>query len=1585
MPKPLFFLLLAVLPVGFAAHGGKNRQPYVARAKRLALEQAKDVATRSPLASPKSAVGCEGSLIDRFHASGTRRNEAWLQDRDLFPPDLTRVESVRQIGDAMLIRQGGHLKLARMATLSTANSTSITLEGDRLIDGWRSGDTYFVHTRPDRGWSDDSKDDYFYAISLDLQNFRQQRLTRDLPPQRLALPADAGEVVTAGWQVFITSRIPSGETRPDPLSMNTPRYAFDALKFRYPPAGVIVAFDGDPSVLRINALNEEMDPKTLEQKLRGRSTDFLVSHYVDYSLCELKGSRAGLANHVLFKTTGASNIDLRRRVGGRDEEYMLLASEEDKDAKYKHRVILVSGLDRTGRRGASRTVHSFDLPDRFDRVERPIWSHHTRTALDVTMIDTPASAGDASYIWAAGSHDDDQREHLESFGLAQFFAHGTFQLLESANKRFAYQIMSNDPNRIRPGLSRGLTPRSDSILLEYMFALSPRAKNEFPAVTVLRSNALVEEIKLVDAAWVHFHPETLLATIRRGTGRTPLHAILPRKSLGLTLVPGLRGVRAVEVGGEHLTLIGGADEDQKPVARTFGIYRPTAGKLVTPAEPLSKSPYKDVSLTGSLSHHYAHSTQKIDPRVLGESPFGQDLDQLDLRTEKNAIWIEGPSRDDAQKRASVRFDALTDTVSNFVDVERMPIALAPELPADSPARHLELYVEHTLERESGKLVERSRLTAIDGGGEVSAIPVDGHITSAEVHPQGHAWKIIARGQQRLVARAMPTEVHWVPTNINNTFLQHTNLNPEPLFADAQIKFIASASYLNEPPRLYYESKDVTEPTEIPLAFDVDAKAQKRSALETYIAQLYGLPDEAERTPVNQNPITRITREDDLFFISTEATAHTPSKTFVWSLRHAKLLFTINNYQAFRDVGALRFYVGDATAVNNTTIAVFDREHHQFVTSFDFRKLHLAIHDPNFVRVNPDTHQIVFKTDGGLTRVFDEAQNSFVGLLPPTVLEKLEEFEQGLGSILNQKVFMEASEALYERDEFVTRLAESLVPNKADQLMQNTLILSSSGAGRRHVLREFMNRWISGELPQSSKARIIFLELDQSKALAGTLFRGQFARKFDDFRKVAAELKGMGYQIVIVIDSLQAIDETPHNFGEGDYYGQILKLSRDQVAAVLANVTPSANEVLSRQHQEFMGMFKNQVALEPLGPKATTRAIRRTLVDHGQSHRLDQRQIGKIIAQVTRLQPNRQLPGSAYLVAKALMAKEGSAALSDTDVQSVLARVSGIPEMLLDEANYQRHYDETLAYLNRRVRGQPEVVVQLVNSIFAFALGVNRADLPIARLLLPGMTGTGKTELSRALSAVLFKDDKPFLKIDGANYGQNQDQLGLARMIARHVRTYPFNIILLDEFEKMGQEARNVILSVADGSMTDESGNAVSTALTVLMVTTNAGADQAAAYLLSPPPEHTPEMKVEHVSNIFHDVVMRSFSPPILGRFDLIYPYRMLTDEENRGLVADYLHADEHLATEALASRYARKGIRLEFDPRAIDLIARKFVNLHLGARRLTSQIEQELLKNFLTPLELRGQIRINGHYRVTAVDDRFVLEDGTKASKRTVH
>lgn len=336
-------------------------------------------------------------------------------------------------------------------------------------------------------------------------------------------------------------------------------------------------------------------------------------------------------------------------------------------------------------------------------------------------------------------------------------------------------------------------------------------------------------------------------------------------------------------------------------------------------------------------------------------------------------------------------------------------------------------------------------------------------------------------------------------------------------------------------------------------------------------------------------------------------------------------------------------------------------------------------------------------------------------------------------------------------------------------------------------------------------------------------------------------------------------------------------------------------------------------------------------------------------------------------------------VDENDIAKVVSVWTGVPVKKLSEKESERllRLEEEL---HKRVIGQDEAVKALARSIRRGRTGLQDPKRPTGSFLFLGPTGVGKTELSKALAETLFGSQDSVIRVDMSEYMESHS---VSKMIgsppgyvghdeggqlSERVRRHPYSVVLFDEIEKAHPDIFNVLLQVLDdGHITDSKGRKVSFRNTVIIMTSNAGAQKIIA------PKNlgfgtgmTLAQDYERMKSSVMEEVKKIFRPEFINRIDEIMVFHPLGDNDIAAIMK--------LLSDELAERCLRQmDIRLKINPSVRKYIIKKHSDPKMGARPLKRAVQSEI-EDPLSEEILSGRIKRGDTVSVSCRNDKVIFE-----------
>ena len=527
--------------------------------------------------------------------------------------------------------------------------------------------------------------------------------------------------------------------------------------------------------------------------------------------------------------------------------------------------------------------------------------------------------------------------------------------------------------------------------------------------------------------------------------------------------------------------------------------------------------------------------------------------------------------------------------------------------------------------------------------------------------------------------------------------------------------------------------------------------------------------------------------------------------------------------------------------------------------------------------------------------------------------------------------------LIGRKEEVERVIQIL----ARRNKNNPLLVGESGVGKTAIAEGIAKLIVEKKVPELIENSTVYC-LDMGALLAGTKYRGDFEKRLKLVLKELEEEE----------NSILFIDEIHTIIGAGATSGGVMDASNLLKPALNKNTLRFLG---STTYKEFRGIFEKDRALsrrfqkiEVLEPSVdeTIKILKGLKTRFEQHHNIKYTENAlKAAAELSsRYINDRYLPDKAIDVVdeagarQQLMPKsKRKKMISEIDVEKIVASIARIPEKTVstsDKASLEKLEEN----LKRVIFGQDQAIGSLAASIKLSRAGLGIVEKPVGSFLFSGPTGVGKTEVSKQLALIMGVE---FIRFDMSEYMERHtvsrligappgyvgfDQGGI---LTESVTKHPHSVILLDEIEKAHPEVFNILLQVMDhGTLTDNNGRKADFRNVVLIMTTNAGAqDMSRASMGFNAQDHTSDGK---------EIIKKTFSPEFRNRIDAMITFNPLSIDVIKTVVDKFL--------VEVQAKLEDKKVQLEVSDKAIDWIADKGYDKTMGARPMQRLIQEKIKK-----------------------------------------
>jgi ATP-dependent Clp protease ATP-binding subunit ClpA len=546
---------------------------------------------------------------------------------------------------------------------------------------------------------------------------------------------------------------------------------------------------------------------------------------------------------------------------------------------------------------------------------------------------------------------------------------------------------------------------------------------------------------------------------------------------------------------------------------------------------------------------------------------------------------------------------------------------------------------------------------------------------------------------------------------------------------------------------------------------------------------------------------------------------------------------------------------------------------------------------------------------------------------------------------------------------------------------NPLYVGDAGVGKT-ALAEGLARMITEErVPEVLRDATIYA-LDMGTLIAGTKYRGDFEKR----------LKGVIKEVQKDPGAILFIDEIHTVIGAGAASGGVMDAS-NLIKPVLAN--GEIRCIGSTTYEEYRGIFEKDHALArrfqkidvPEPSLEETIAILHGLKSRFEEHHgvvYDTEALDAAAELSARHINDRRLPDKAIDVIDEAGANLRLQPAGDRGdritvemVENIVAKMARIPAKSVSASDRK-----SLRTLERDLKltifGQDLAIDALSSAIKMSRSGLREEDKPIGMFLFAGPTGVGKTEVTRQLALIMGVE---LIRFDMSEYMERHtvsrligappgyvgfDQGGL---LTEAVTKNPHAVVLLDEIEKAHPEVFNLLLQVMDhGTLTDNNGRKADFRNVVLVMTTNAGAQEMSRASIG-------FTQQDHSSDGM-SVIQKSFAPEFRNRLDAIIQFASLD-------IASIKRVVDKLIVE-LEAKLGSNNVTIELDDAARDWIAERGYDETMGARPM-ARVIQEYIKRPLADELLFGSLAEGGHVRVTVGDDDELRLSPEPAVKELEH
>ncbi len=557
-----------------------------------------------------------------------------------------------------------------------------------------------------------------------------------------------------------------------------------------------------------------------------------------------------------------------------------------------------------------------------------------------------------------------------------------------------------------------------------------------------------------------------------------------------------------------------------------------------------------------------------------------------------------------------------------------------------------------------------------------------------------------------------------------------------------------------------------------------------------------------------------------------------------------------------------------------------------------------------------------------------------------------------------------------RDEETKQVARILLQAKKS----NPMLVGDPGVGKTAIAEGLAMRLLDPQLPEGLR-RLHLFDLSLGQLVAGTSHRGEFEDRVQAIIRIAEA----DPSLVLFIDEIHMLLGAGGGSGAMDA-ANLLKPALARRAIRVIGATTTAEY---RQHIEkdaaLERRFQRVWVEEPTRDQAVAilDGLRPGLEKH-HGATIAPEAIAKAVDLSIRYMPDQRLPDKAIDIVDQACSRAAlptvmfrhvssgeQPALRSVDVDDVAAVVAEraripVERLTISETERLLQMEEDLA---RRVIGQDHAIVAVADAIRTARAGLKRPQRPVGVFLFLGPTGTGKTELAKALAQFLFDDEKHLIRIDMSEYGNESSIMRLigappgyighdeGSQLADPVRTNPYSVVLFDEIEKAHPKVFDIFLQIFDdGRLTDSHGRRAAFGETVIILTSNLGSGQTAAPEASPigfiPPPEPPVRRSPRATVVdpawaayeraHRDAAAAALRPELLNRIQRIVCFRPLSPATVRQIIDKIL--------DGVSANLGERQLTLSLAPDAYSLLMQHGYDPAMGARQMERTIDRLIVQ-----------------------------------------
>ena len=561
--------------------------------------------------------------------------------------------------------------------------------------------------------------------------------------------------------------------------------------------------------------------------------------------------------------------------------------------------------------------------------------------------------------------------------------------------------------------------------------------------------------------------------------------------------------------------------------------------------------------------------------------------------------------------------------------------------------------------------------------------------------------------------------------------------------------------------------------------------------------------------------------------------------------------------------------------------------------------------------------------------------------------------------------------VFNRDNEINRVLEVLQRKRK----RNACLIGEAGVGKTTIVEGLATKFTKNEVAKDMQGKHI-LELNISAMLAGSKYRGDFEKKAEDCLKFVESRN----------DCILFIDELHQILGAGGAEGamdmaSIIKptLTKDKFQIIGATTYADYKATIEKD-TALARRFQRIAVVEPTAVQ-TIDILNKAKASYEEYHhvKVPAERVKEIIRLADRYMSDRNFPDKAFDILDEACVKakrNDQKSITSDNIMEVVATISRIPITKLKESDTERLM-QLEEHLNANVLGQQEAIKSVTRAIKRNRVGISEGTRPIGSFLFVGSTGTGKTELAKALSREWFGTEKALIKIDMSEYMESHSVSKLigapagyvgfeeGGALTQKIKTQPYSVVLFDEVEKAHKDVLNLLLQLLDeGALTDAYSGRVDFRNTIIILTSNIGATDVSTVKSIGFASNEAEKR----EDTYKKAVQSYFKPELLNRIDSVIYFNDLETNVIENITDKLLNE--------LKDRVSKIGYTITFTDDVKSYLVKGGYSKKYGVRELkryiATTVESKVADTLIEGVKKKAKIQvecIDGEVKVNIVTE----------------